>query len=161
MADCKKGQFGDPSTSICRDCSDACSDCFGKSNNCTECPIGKHLLGSACVKNCTRLASKIVSGVPDIRLVGVNSTTEGRVELLYKGEWGTICDDSFDMKEAMVICRQLKLGRAIAAYSSAKYGQGTGKILMDDTQCTGNERRLQDCPFHAGRLNLKTGQPKR
>lgn len=105
------------------------------------------------MENCTRLANKIVSGVPNIRLVGVNSSTEGRVELFYQGEWGTICDDNFDLKEAMVICRQLKLGKAIAVYHSAKYGQGTGKILMDDIQCTGNERKLQDCPFDTGRLN--------
>lgn len=148
--DCRRGQFGDPTTRICLDCSPACSDCIEKRNKCTECPVGKHLLENSCVENCTRQANKIVSGVPNIRLVGVNSSTEGRVELFYQGEWGTVCDDSFDMKEAMVICRQLKLGGAIYAYNSAKYGQGTGKILMDDIQCSGNERRLQDCPFHAG-----------
>ena len=75
------------------------------------------------------------------------------MEILHNGEWGTICDDSFDMNEATVICRQLKLGKAVAAYSSARYGHGTGKIWMDDTQCTGNERKLQDCRFHPGRVN--------
>lgn len=158
VSDCRKGQFGDPVTKECRNCSKGCSDCFRKASNCTECKNGSHLLegvDNSCVVNCPLQANKIVSGVRDIKLVGFNSSKEGRVELLYNGEWGTICDDSFDMNEATVICRQLKMGRALAAYSSARYGQGTGKIWMDDTQCTGNERRLQDCRFHRGRLNLR------
>ncbi|KAL9986144.1 hypothetical protein ACROYT_G000235 [Oculina patagonica] len=153
VTDCKKGQFGDPDTKQCRNCSKGCSDCFGKPSNCTECKQGTYLLEdkvNSCVEKCPLRANKIVSGVRDIKLVGSNSSREGRVELMYKGEWGTICDDSFDMNEAKVICRQLKLGTAVAAYSSARYGQGTGKIWMDDTQCTGNERRLQDCRFHHG-----------
>ena len=153
VTDCRKGQFGDPTTTQCLDCSKDCSDCGERANHCTECPKGKHLLKNSCVVNCSREANKIVSGVPDMKLVGFNSSTEGRVEILHNGEWGTICDDSFDMNEATVICRQLKLGKAVAAYSSARYGHGTGKIWMDDTQCTGNERKLQDCRFHPGRVN--------
>ena len=147
---CRKGQFGHPETKECNNCSSPCSDCFGKENNCTECPNNTYLLDSSCVPNCPKSKNKIVSGVADIRLVGTNSSFVGRVEVLYNGEWGTVCDDSFDMNEATVICRQLKMGNAVATYSSAKFGQGIGRIWMDDTQCTGNERRLQDCKMHQG-----------
>lgn len=42
-----------------------------------------------------------------VRLVnGINSTT-GRLEILYKNEWGTICDDEFTNIEAKVVCSQL------------------------------------------------------
>ena len=44
-----------------------------------------------------------------VRLVNAFGTSpnEGRVELLYDGKYGTICDDTFDMNAAAVICKQL------------------------------------------------------
>ena len=42
-----------------------------------------------------------------IRLVDGATALEGRVELFYSGEWGTMCDDGAGTEEAIVACRQL------------------------------------------------------
>ena len=63
----------------------------------------------------------------DIRLVGGNDTA-GRVEVLYNGQWGTICDDHWGMDDAEVVCRQLNLGKPLSFTKKAfPFGEGTGE----------------------------------
>lgn len=52
---------------------------------------------------------------------------EGRLEVLYQGRWGTVCDDGFDFHAATVACRQLGYTAAITWTHSATYGQGEGR----------------------------------
>ncbi|XP_030840909.1 deleted in malignant brain tumors 1 protein-like [Strongylocentrotus purpuratus] len=82
----------------------------------------------------------------EIRLVDGYSSDEGRVEIFHEGQWGTVCDDSWDDSDARVVCRQLGYsGNVGVARSRATYGQGSGPIYLDDVGCSGKESRLTDC----------------
>jgi len=51
-----------------------------------------------------------------VRLVGGDSDHEGRVEVMYNGVWGTVCDDHFDDAAAAVICRSLEFTYVLFHY---------------------------------------------
>ncbi len=51
------------------------------------------------------------SGCPEggVRLVDGATYTEGRVEICINNEWGSVCNQSWDIADANVVCRQLGL----------------------------------------------------
>lgn len=61
------------------------------------------------------------------------------------GDWQTICDDSWDIVDADIACRQLGLGYAMAAPTGNYFPFATANIWKVDVNCTGSERKLVDC----------------
>ncbi|XDV24639.1 hypothetical protein PO909_028757 [Leuciscus waleckii] len=90
-------------------------------------------------------AGVICNWIVAVRLVNGSHSCSGRVEVLYNGTWGTVCDDGWDLSDAAVVCRQMDCGNAREAKSEVYFGQGSGQIWMDDVNCTGTETSLKNC----------------
>ncbi|KAG9264041.1 deleted in malignant brain tumors 1 protein-like, partial [Astyanax mexicanus] len=85
----------------------------------------------------------------NIRLINGSGDCDGRVEIYHDGQWGTVCGDNWDMKDAEVVCRQVGCGRALNSTHSARFGEGNGPVLLDDVGCSGRESNLRSCS-HGG-----------
>ncbi|MEE6486240.1 hypothetical protein FKM82_014552 [Ascaphus truei] len=88
------------------------------------------------------------AGAPQIqlRLAGSGRVpNEGRLEVLYNGQWGTVCDDDFNLEVAHVVCKELGFEMAVTWAHSAKYGQGEGPIWLDNVRCSGTESSIAAC----------------
>ena len=79
--------------------------------------------------------------------MGGASEMEGRVEILFNGEWGTVCGQGWDPADASVVCRQLGFYGHNTSIGSAYFGRGLGAVLMNHVGCHGDENFLSDCPF--------------
>uniref|UniRef100_A0A8C3JX40 SRCR domain-containing protein n=1 Tax=Calidris pygmaea TaxID=425635 RepID=A0A8C3JX40_9CHAR len=88
---------------------------------------------------------RLLEAAVQVRLAAGPNRCAGRVEVFHQGQWGTICDDSWDLNDAKVICRQLGCGPAVSAPGSAHFGQGLEPIWLDDAECTGMETTFAQC----------------
>ena len=48
---------------------------------------------------------------------GTVGTSEGTVELLFNGTWGTVCDNGWGYSDAIVVCRMLGFQNALSDYA--------------------------------------------
>ncbi|XP_030060746.1 neurotrypsin-like [Microcaecilia unicolor] len=117
---------------------------------------GNELSLDQCIKsnwgdhNCDHIEDAGVSCNPftegTVRLSGGRSPSEGRVEVYYSGDWGTVCDDGWTDLSAQVVCRQLGFSGPASVASKGEFDAGKGFILLDEVACTGTEASFLDCP---------------
>nr|P30204.3 RecName: Full=Macrophage scavenger receptor types I and II; AltName: Full=Macrophage acetylated LDL receptor I and II; AltName: Full=Scavenger receptor type A; Short=SR-A; AltName: CD_antigen=CD204 [Mus musculus] len=83
-----------------------------------------------------------------VRLVGGSGAHEGRVEIFHQGQWGTICDDRWDIRAGQVVCRSLGYQEVLAVHKRAHFGQGTGPIWLNEVMCFGRESSIENCKIN-------------
>eukprot|EP00057_Strongylocentrotus_purpuratus_P030235 XP_781085.3 PREDICTED: scavenger receptor cysteine-rich type 1 protein M130 [Strongylocentrotus purpuratus] len=85
----------------------------------------------------------------DLRLQNSDSYS-GRLEVLYNGEWGTVCDLDFGDEEARVACRELGLDTTeYQTFDASKFGEGNGTIWLAEVNCNGWESTLDSCAHNS------------
>ncbi|CAG2232256.1 unnamed protein product [Mytilus edulis] len=123
-----------------------CSGSEGKLLNCTykidtsQCnhhdDVGIH-----CFLSCT------AEDEGELRISAGFAVNQGRLEINFKGEWGTVCDRNFEDVDAEVACRQLGYCSGIM-HPADIIPKGNGAIWLNDVQCSGSERVLLNCTYN-------------
>ncbi|NWX80886.1 C163A protein, partial [Alca torda] len=117
-------------------------NCTGTEGAITECsfrPWGAH--------NCIHGedAGVVCSDPTELRLVNGPNRCAGRLEVLHNQQWGSVCDNDWDMEDAKVVCRQLGCSAPISAPGWSRFGRGYDPIWLETVSCQGTEAALSEC----------------
>ena len=81
-----------------------------------------------------------------VRLAGGPTECEGRVKVYHNSRWYSVCDITWNLNDAQVVCRELGYGMAISAGRTQFYGRYRGRgVWFDDLKCVGTEWTIRNC----------------
>ncbi|CAI8054869.1 Fibrillin-1, partial [Geodia barretti] len=126
-------------------------ECAGDEDTLLDCPMEVELGFSSCDHSRDAGIRCYVFDLHSLcgwccSLANGTDSNEGRVEICYNVEYGTVCDDFWDELETRVVCRQLGyLSGESHPIRHGEFGQGNGSILLDDLMCSGIESSLLEC----------------
>ena len=65
--------------------------------------------------------------------------------MFFNNQWGTVCDDLWNVESSAVVCKQLGLG---STGDDISFGAGPRNfpILLDNVVCDGTEANILACP---------------
>ena len=89
------------------------------------------------------ISEQFISGARVATEGDVLIDTSNAVMIYHSGEWRYVCDDSWGIGDAEVVCRQLGLGSASSAPRTIEIP--SDHFWLDDVECSGSELRLSDC----------------
>jgi len=81
----------------------------------------------------------------NVRLRDGDASYQGRLEVEYNGEWGTVCNKSFSQGAQSVVCKQLGFSNVQEISASFPSGPAGGKIWLENVQCNGDEKSIFNC----------------
>ena len=86
-----------------------------------------------------------------IRLVGGAVHSEGRLEIYYGGQWGTVCSAYFSLADGYVACRQLGYANVLKISTGPSVATNRS-ILLSNVLCHGYESSLLQCSPTTGTI---------
>ncbi|KAG2501456.1 hypothetical protein HYH03_001236 [Edaphochlamys debaryana] len=135
------------------------SDCALTEAVALNCPAGpKEPPAPSAPPGEEQLGANVGSTVGELRLVGGSTPSEGRLEVAYRQQWGTVCGFMFGPEDARVACRALGLPHEGAQVLDARVFSQLGTpgdlgspaqappIWLDNLGCSGTETSLAQCP---------------
>ena len=128
------------SQAICAGWYSECPEAMACSRNAltNEC----QLIASCSSYNAQNILTSSTAAEGDVRL-----ESNDAVMIYHSGSWRYVCDDSWGISDANVVCRQLGLGSATNAPMQITIPSDS--FWLDDVACTGSELRLSACSANA------------